>query len=110
MHILVTNDDGVHAPGLAALVDAGVRSFKIEGRYKDAGYVKNITGHYRLLLDRILEERSAGAGEPLPSPTLPAGGEGVFTSPTWGGGREGESSHPTLSRASSGRTRPLSGR
>jgi putative protease len=34
-----------------------VRSFKIEGRYKDAPYVKNITGHYRQLLDEILNER-----------------------------------------------------
>jgi putative protease len=34
-----------------------VRSFKIEGRYKDMGYVKNITAHYRLLLDEILEQR-----------------------------------------------------
>src|SRR5690606_30612361 len=33
------------------------RSFKIEGRYKDMAYVKNITAHYRLLLDEILEER-----------------------------------------------------
>ena len=97
-HLLSVKDNNQSA-NLAALVDAGVRSFKIEGRYKDAGYVKNITGHYRLLLDRILEERSAGAGEPLPSPTLPAGGEGLSTSPTCGGGREGE-----LSRASSGRT------
>jgi len=42
---------------LEALVDAGIRSFKIEGRYKDMGYVKNITAHYRLLLDEILERR-----------------------------------------------------
>jgi len=34
-----------------------VRSFKIEGRYKDMGYVKNITAHYRKLLDEIIEER-----------------------------------------------------
>src|SRR5690606_27460597 len=32
-------------------------SFKIEGRYKDMGYVKNITAHYRQLLDEILTER-----------------------------------------------------
>ncbi|MFA5826845.1 MAG: DUF3656 domain-containing protein, partial [Gallionellaceae bacterium] len=41
---------------LRTLIDAGVRSFKIEGRYKDAPYVKNITGHYRQLLDAILDE------------------------------------------------------
>jgi putative protease len=34
-----------------------VRSFKIEGRYKDMGYVKNITAHYRKLLDALMEER-----------------------------------------------------
>ncbi|HNZ90158.1 MAG TPA: DUF3656 domain-containing protein, partial [Acidovorax sp.] len=39
-------------------------SFKIEGRYKDMGYVKNITAHYRTLLDEILEEREA-SGHPL---------------------------------------------
>ncbi len=42
---------------MVALIDAGVSSFKIEGRYKDMGYVKNITAHYRMLLDEILEAR-----------------------------------------------------
>ena len=55
-HLLSVKDNNQSA-NLAALVDTGVRSFKIEGRYKDAGYVKNITGHYRLLLDEILEQR-----------------------------------------------------
>ena len=41
-----------------------VRSFKVEGRYKDMGYVKNITAHYRTLLDEIIEEREA-QGRPL---------------------------------------------
>ena len=40
-----------------ALIDAGVRSFKIEGRYKDMSYVKNITAHYRQMLDAIIEDR-----------------------------------------------------
>jgi putative protease len=55
-HLLSVKDNNQGA-NLAALVDAGVRSFKIEGRYKDAGYVKNITGHYRRLLDALLEQR-----------------------------------------------------
>jgi len=55
-HLLSVKDNNQSA-NLRALVDAGVRSFKIEGRYKDAPYVKNITGHYRLLLDEILNER-----------------------------------------------------
>ncbi len=49
--------DNNQSENLAALVDAGVRSFKIEGRYKDMAYVKNITGHYRVLLDELIESR-----------------------------------------------------
>ena len=49
--------DNNQSDNLRALIDAGMRSFKIEGRYKDMGYVKNITAHYRTLLDAILEER-----------------------------------------------------
>ena len=54
---LLSMKDNDQSRNLEALVDAGIRSFKIEGRYKDMGYVKNITGHYRLLLDEILERR-----------------------------------------------------
>jgi 23S rRNA 5-hydroxycytidine C2501 synthase len=56
-HVLSMKDNNQSA-NLAALVDAGVRSFKIEGRYKDMGYVKNITAHYRKLLDELLEQRT----------------------------------------------------
>lgn len=42
---------------LEAMLDAGVRSFKIEGRLKDTAYVKNVTAHYRQALDEILQER-----------------------------------------------------
>jgi putative protease len=55
-HVLSMKDNDQSA-NLRALIDAGVSSFKIEGRYKDMGYVKNITAHYRKLLDEILEER-----------------------------------------------------
>ncbi|GAA5171715.1 U32 family peptidase [Viridibacterium curvum] len=55
-HLLSMKDNDQSA-NLRALVDAGIRSFKIEGRYKDMSYVKNITAHYRTLLDEILEER-----------------------------------------------------
>jgi putative protease len=55
-HVLSMKDNNQSA-NMAALVDAGVRSFKIEGRYKDMGYVKNITAHYRKLLDELLEQR-----------------------------------------------------
>ncbi len=55
-HLLSMKDNNQTA-NMRALVDAGVRSFKIEGRYKDMGYVKNITAHYRQILDEILTER-----------------------------------------------------
>ena len=55
-HLLSMKDNNQSA-NLHALVEAGVRSFKIEGRYKDMAYVKNITAHYRQLLDQILLER-----------------------------------------------------
>ncbi|MDI9330077.1 MAG: U32 family peptidase [Alphaproteobacteria bacterium] len=55
-HVLSMKDNNQSA-NLAALVDAGVRSFKIEGRYKDMAYVKNITAHYRQLFDELLEQR-----------------------------------------------------
>ncbi|MDT7834931.1 peptidase U32 family protein [Aquabacterium sp. OR-4] len=57
-HVLSLKDNDQSA-NLRALVRAGIRSFKIEGRYKDLGYVKNVTAHYRQLLDAVLE----GEGE-----------------------------------------------
>ena len=43
---------------LDELVDAGVCSFKIEGRLKDKTYVMNVVAHYRKLLDAVLNERA----------------------------------------------------
>jgi len=42
---------------LDELLDAGVRSFKIEGRLKDKPYVANVVGFYRRRLDEILSSR-----------------------------------------------------
>ena len=39
------------------MIDAGVRSFKIEGRLKDITYVKNITAYYRGKIDEALKTR-----------------------------------------------------
>lgn len=36
---------------IETMLEAGVSSFKIEGRLKDSSYVKNIVAHYRRLLD-----------------------------------------------------------
>ena len=55
-HVLSLKDNN-QTENLEALIDAGVRSFKIEGRLKDADYVKNITAHYRAKIDEILARR-----------------------------------------------------
>lgn len=39
---------------LTDLIEAGVSSFKIEGRLKDVAYVKNITAYYRKLIDAFI--------------------------------------------------------
>ncbi|MDD3518757.1 MAG: U32 family peptidase [Chromatiales bacterium] len=53
-HLLSMKDNDQSA-NLRALAEAGVGSFKIEGRLKDLAYVKNVTAHYRQLLDAIIE-------------------------------------------------------
>jgi 23S rRNA 5-hydroxycytidine C2501 synthase len=44
---------------LRDLIDAGVSSFKIEGRLKDVNYVKNVTAFYRQRIDEIVEQDGA---------------------------------------------------
>jgi putative protease len=58
-HVLSLKDNDQSA-NLHALVDAGIRCFKIEGRYKDMATVKNVTAHYRQLCDQVLEARAGG--------------------------------------------------
>ncbi|MDO8959655.1 MAG: U32 family peptidase [Rhodocyclaceae bacterium] len=71
-HLLSVKDND-QSTNLLPLIEAGVQSFKIEGRYKDIGYVKNITGHYRQLLDGIFEQH------PAHLPTLVAASSGAVT-------------------------------
>jgi len=52
-HLLSMKDNN-QTENMRALVEAGISSFKIEGRLKDLSYVKNITAHYRTLLDEII--------------------------------------------------------
>ena len=40
---------------LADLIEAGVTTFKIEGRLKDRDYVTNIVAYYRQLLDKLID-------------------------------------------------------
>lgn len=55
-HLLSLKDFN-QTENLEALIDAGVSSFKIEGRLKDVDYVSNITLHYRQKIDEILDRR-----------------------------------------------------
>lgn len=41
---------------IGELIEAGVSSFKIEGRLKDAGYVKNVTAAYRKIIDEYISK------------------------------------------------------
>jgi putative protease len=86
-HLLSLKDNDQSA-NLRQLIDAGIRSFKIEGRLKDLAYVKNITAHYRGLLDGFLEQtpqyRRASSGRcnllftPQPEKTFNRGATDYF--------------------------------
>ena len=45
---------------VAKLVNAGVKSFKIEGRLKDVNYVKNVVAYYNELLNKYAQRTSSG--------------------------------------------------
>ena len=55
-HLLCLKDLN-NSAHLEELMDAGITSFKIEGRMKEADYVKNVTAYYRRKLDEIFERR-----------------------------------------------------
>lgn len=65
-HLLSLRDMNRSA-SLEEMMDAGVSSFKIEGRLKSVEYVKNITAYYRRKIDEILARRpeyeKASSGE-----------------------------------------------
>ncbi len=56
-HLLSLKDFSA-AQHIESMADAGIVSFKIEGRLKDMGYVKNLTAFYRQLFDNMMERRS----------------------------------------------------
>jgi hypothetical protein len=62
-HLLSMKDNNQSA-NLRALIDAGISSFKIEGRLKDLAYVKNITAHYRTLIDDIIAAQARHSAAP----------------------------------------------
>lgn len=80
-HLLSLKDLSL-ADHLGELIDAGVTSFKIEGRLKDVAYVANTAGFYRRKLDALLADRelarsSSGSSElgfdPNPNKTFSRG-------------------------------------
>ena len=52
---------------LAEMIEAGVTTFKIEGRLKDRDYVTNIVAHYRQLLDQLIDSNPTLAHASTPS-------------------------------------------
>lgn len=54
-HLLSLRDLNRSA-SIAAMLDAGISSLKIEGRLKDVAYVKNVVGAYSQLLDKIIAD------------------------------------------------------
>lgn len=57
-HLLSLKDLNLHQH-IAQLVQAGVTSFKIEGRMKDVPYVKNITALYSMALNKFIANNPA---------------------------------------------------
>ena len=55
-HLLSVRDMDLSSD-LEALIDAGISSFKIEGRLKDVRYIKNVVNYYRRQIDDILARR-----------------------------------------------------
>ena len=55
-HLLSLRDLN-NSKNIEELIDAGITSFKIEGRLKDIDYVKNVTAYYRKKIDEIIERR-----------------------------------------------------
>lgn len=56
-HLLSVRDMDL-SQELELLMDAGITSFKIEGRLKDVRYIKNVVSHYRRCIDDILARRT----------------------------------------------------
>lgn len=68
-HLLSVRDMNLSAR-LGDLLDAGVTSFKIEGRLKDTNYIRNVVAYYRRAVDEALAARPhlirSSAGESMP--------------------------------------------
>ena len=69
-HLLSLRDLN-NSKNIEELIDAGISSFKIEGRLKDIDYVKNVTAYYRNKIDEVIAKRDdlcrSSRGESSPS-------------------------------------------
>lgn len=52
---LLSMRDLNQSQNIRQLLNAGIRSFKIEGRLKDENYVRNVTAWYRTQIDKVLQ-------------------------------------------------------
>lgn len=83
------------------MMDAGVTSFKIEGRLKDLSYVKNVTAYYRARIDEVLSRRkeyvrsSFGKTTPQFTPMLEKSFNRGFTDYLINGDKSGMTSFDT---------------
>ena len=64
---LLSLQDMDRSQHLAQMIEAGVTTFKIEGRLKDRDYVTNIVAYYRQLLDQLIDNNPALAHASTPS-------------------------------------------
>ena len=62
--------DACTAGSVAALMDTGVGSLKVEGRMKAPDYVWSVVGAYREQIDSVLEARTVGEGVAAAAPGL----------------------------------------
>lgn len=56
-HLLSLKDLNLHNY-ISQMIDAGVTSFKVEGRLKDVNYIKNIISYYNTQLNNIIDNRT----------------------------------------------------
>lgn len=103
----------LRTPSLEALVDAGVSSFKIEGRLKDWRYVANAVAWYSAELNRIVEQGGgryvrASFGQACPG-FVPDIDKGFFRRPN-GGGQQACLASPNDTGIAIGRVTELSTR
>jgi putative protease len=68
-HLLSLKDLNQSA-NIENLINAGITSFKIEGRLKDLTYIKNITGWYRQKLDLVIEKSNGNCKQASSGKTI----------------------------------------